>query len=102
GAPDAIYCLTGRHARGVLEELKAGGIGVPGRTLLVAGSDSEQSRHSSPPITGIDLEPELVAAGGVERLSARAHGREVGEPERLRSRLVTRASTLPLPEDATS
>ena len=69
--PDAIYCLTGRHARGMLEELTARGIDVPGRVQLVAGADSEQTRSSHPAITAIDLDPELIAAQAVEQLTSR-------------------------------
>ncbi|WP_246168652.1 LacI family DNA-binding transcriptional regulator [Arthrobacter luteolus] len=71
GPPDAIYCLTGRHARGILEQLTACGIDVPGQVQLVAGADSEQTRSSHPAITAIDLDPELVAAHAVEQLVSR-------------------------------
>lgn len=71
GPPDAIYCLTGRHARGILEQLTARGIDVPGQVQLVAGADSEQTRSSHPAITAIDLDPELVAAHAVEQLVSR-------------------------------
>lgn len=91
---DAIYCLTGRHARGALEELIARGIAVPGHTQIIAGSDSEQSRNSSPAISAIDLEPELIASAAVEQLCLKIQGGRVKDPEQLKSRLILRDSTL--------
>lgn len=93
--PDAIYCLTGRHARGALEELTARGIAVPGRTQLVAGSDSEQCRSSTPPISAIDLEPEQVAAAAVQQLTAQLAGESHAAEVLLDSRMILRDSTLP-------
>jgi DNA-binding LacI/PurR family transcriptional regulator len=92
-APDGIYCLTGRHARGVLDALVERGVDVPGRTALVAGSDSEQTRTSTPPISAIDLEPELIASASVEYLHRLVHGEDPGPPRRLRARLVQRSTT---------
>lgn len=93
GVPDALYCLTGRHAAGALEELTSRGVRVPHDTQLVAGSDSDQCRGSVPAITAIDLEPELVATAAVELLMA-----EIGDtsaaPAELRSRLIVRDTTL--------
>lgn len=93
--PDAIYCLTGRHARGALEELTRRGIDVPGRTQLVAGSDAEQARTSQPPITAIDLEPELVATAAVHRLRQLMRGEGLADtPVPLRTSLIERGTTL--------
>ena len=92
--PDAIYCLTGRHARGVLEELQHLGLDVPGGTQLVAGSDSEQTRSSTPPISALDLEPELIATATVERLRRQIEGRTPAGPVPLPARLVLRGTTL--------
>lgn len=93
--PDAIYCLTGRHARGALDELTRRGIDVPGRTQLVAGSDAEQDRNSQPPITAIDLEPELVATGAVARLRQLMEGEGATDPPvPLQTRLIERGTTL--------
>ena len=98
--PDAVYCLTGRHARGALEELAARGIAVPGQVQLITGSDSEQSRNSSPAISAIDLEPELIAAAAVSHLSRKMLG-EPGVPEKLSARLILRESTLDSGSDQT-
>lgn len=92
--PDAIYCLTGRHARGILDELTARGIAVPEQVQLVAGADSEQSRSASPAITAIDLDPELIAAQAVEQLTSRVMAGLPAEPTPLSTHLIQRATTL--------
>ncbi|QYH34642.1 LacI family DNA-binding transcriptional regulator [Salinibacterium sp. M195] len=66
--PDGIYCLTGRHAAGIQAGLQAAGYQVPDDIMIVAGSDSEQTRNSAPPITSIDLAPEATAKAAVEFL----------------------------------
>lgn len=66
--PDAVYCLTGRHAAGLLARLGELGLSSPTDILLVAGSDSEQTRNSVPPISAVDLEPEALARAAVAAL----------------------------------
>jgi len=66
--PDAAYCLTGRHAAGLQARLAEAGISTPGDFLLVAGSDSEQTRNSNPPITAMDLMPEATARAAIAAL----------------------------------
>ncbi|MET1133358.1 MAG: LacI family DNA-binding transcriptional regulator [Aeromicrobium sp.] len=95
GVPDALYCLTGRHASGALAELRSLGVDVPTQTQLIAGSDSEQCRSSQPPISAIDLEPALVAAAAVHQLMVRLGRVEDSEAPELHSRLVPRGTTLP-------
>ena len=95
GVPDALYCLTGRHARGAFEELQRLGVDIPARTQLVAGSDSEQCRSSQPPISAIDLEPERVAAAAVHHLMVKLGREEETDSPEVRSRLILRGTTLP-------
>ncbi|MBB6406615.1 LacI family DNA-binding transcriptional regulator [Arthrobacter sp. AZCC_0090] len=66
--PDAVYCLTGRHAAGMMARLGEAGIASPADILIVAGSDSEQTRNSVPPISAIDLEPEVLARAAIAAL----------------------------------
>jgi DNA-binding LacI/PurR family transcriptional regulator len=96
GVPDAIYCLTGRHARGALAELTDRGVAVPGRTQLVAGSDSEQCRSSTPAISAYDLEPEQVGAIAVQRLMAQIGRDSDAAHGLLHSRLILRETTRPV------
>ncbi len=66
--PDAAYCLTGRHAAGLQARLAEAGVTTPRDFLLVAGSDSEQTRNSTPPITAMDLLPEASARAAIAAL----------------------------------
>jgi DNA-binding LacI/PurR family transcriptional regulator len=63
--PDAVYCLTGRHAAGMQAGLQAAGFRIPDDIMIVAGSDSEQTRNSTPPISSVDLAPEATAKAAV-------------------------------------
>lgn len=64
--PDAVYCLTGRHASGLVTAVTARGIRVPEDLLVSAGSDALQNRTSSPTVTAFDLQPEATARRAVE------------------------------------
>lgn len=68
GVPDAVYCLTGRHAAGLQKRFIEAGYQVPSDVMVVAGSDSEQTRNATPPITAIDLVPEATAKAAVTLL----------------------------------
>lgn len=92
--PDAVYCLTGRHAAGILDEFTAAGKRVPEDIMIVAGSDSEQTRNSVPPTTAIDLKPGQVARAAVELIDHRLAGRATPAPLVIQSVLLPRASTL--------
>lgn len=93
GLPEAIFCLTGRHASGILEALLAQGISVPGDVLIAAGSDSEHSRSSSPAISAIEMVPEPAAAGLVAMLHEILRGGDPVHPCLLETRFLPRAST---------
>lgn len=92
--PDAVYCLTGRHAAGLQRRLQEEGITVPQDLMVVAGSDSEQTRNSAPPITSIDLQPEASARAAVEFLLARLDGDDETAAPVVESKLIVRESTL--------
>ena len=93
--PDAIYCLTGRHAAGLQARLQQAGFDVPGDVMIVAGSDSEQTRGSTPPITSIDLNPEATARAAVGFLLSRLAGDDETRPPRIENALRIRHSTDP-------
>lgn len=78
--PDAIFCLTGRHAAGVTEAAIRRGIRVPEDLLIAAGSGAMQNRTSKPTVTTLDLRPEQTAQIAVEAAVALAEGRPVAEP----------------------
>ena len=91
--PDAVYCLTGRHAAGLQSRLSEAGIHSPRDTMIVAGSDSEQTRNSAPPITSVDLAPEKTARAAVDFLVARLSGDTEVRPPVVPTELILRAST---------
>lgn len=100
-APDAVYCLTGRHAAGLLTDLQSAGRRTPEDVMVVAGSDSEQTRNSTPPITSVDLRPELVAQAAIELITGKLGDPAVSGPILIQSELLvrgtTRRSPAPLP-----
>jgi DNA-binding LacI/PurR family transcriptional regulator len=92
--PDAVYCLTGRHAAGLLARVRERGLAVPRDVLVVCGSDSEHTRSASPPITSVDLRPELLARVAVTLLVNRLDrlDRPV-PPGEIHGRLIVRGSS---------
>ena len=93
GAPDAIYCQTGRHAAGVARTALSMGLRIPHDLLIAAGNDAEQARSSDPAITAIDLQPETLGHEAVDLLAD-----IIDHGSRQRSRVVSallieRAST---------
>ena len=99
--PDAIFCLTGRHAAGVTEAAIRRGIRVPEDLLVAAGSGAMQNRTSSPTVTTLDLRPEETAQLAVEVAVALAEGRPVQEPLATpTARLDIRESTTRAPGGA--
>lgn len=95
--PDAVYCLTGRHAAGLQRRLQRAGYAVPTDVMIVAGSDSEQTRNSTPPITSIDLAPEVTAKAAVDFLVRRIEGDLESSPPIIENVLRPRQSTNRVP-----
>ncbi|MET9773197.1 LacI family DNA-binding transcriptional regulator [Streptomyces sp. NPDC006367] len=93
GLPDAVVCLTGRHAAGFQEGLLAHGVRVPERTMVATGSDSEHARTSRPAITAVQRNPADSAAALLDILQALIAGETAPAPRLTRSRLRPRAST---------
>lgn len=99
GLPDAVYCLTGRHAAGLQRRLQQAGYRVPADIMVVAGSDSEQTRNSVPPITSIDLTPEITAKAAVDFLLRRIEGDTLSLPPVVENIMRQRQSTNRVPRD---
>lgn len=78
--PDAIFCLTGRHAAGVTAAAIRRGIRVPEDLLVAAGSGAMQNRTSRPTVTTLDLHPEETAQLAVEVAVRLAEGRPLEGP----------------------
>lgn len=93
---DGVYCLTARHAVGVLDGFAERGRSVPGDVQVVCGSDAEAARASMPALTAVDLQPELLASLAVAQLVARLNGETPAQPQEgatgpVRLRASTRA-----------
>ncbi|MFF4172292.1 LacI family DNA-binding transcriptional regulator [Streptomyces sp. NPDC001744] len=93
GVPDAVFCLTGRHAAGVQRGLLARGVRVPGDTMVAAGSDSEHARAARPAVSALALNPVESSAALLDVLQALIAGRETVAPRLTRARFRPRAST---------
>jgi len=93
GVPDAVLCLTGRHAAGVLAGLQSHGIGVPERTMIATASDSEHTRHSRPAISAVELNPSATVAALLDLLQARIAGEPSAGPILTAARFRVRASS---------
>ncbi|MDQ4501545.1 LacI family DNA-binding transcriptional regulator [Sinomonas sp. ASV322] len=93
GAPDAVFCLTGRHAAGVLEGLVGLGVRVPERTMVAAGSDSEHARVSRPAISALEMNPAAATAALLELLEGLIAGEPAEGPRLVQARFHARAST---------
>lgn len=91
--PDALFVVAARFIRGALRAAEAAGRDVPDDLLVAAGVDSVPAREGTPPITALDLHPELQAEAAVEMLLARVAGEPAGEPRYIEARLEVRAST---------
>lgn len=92
--PDALYCMTGHHAAGALARLQRRGLAVPDDVQIVCGSDTAAMRATQPPITAVDLQPELLAAHAVTRLVNKLDGADHPLPTELPTgRIVERGST---------
>ncbi|UOQ61725.1 LacI family transcriptional regulator [Leucobacter rhizosphaerae] len=93
GAPDAIYSLTGRHAAGIQEAMRERGLTAPDDYLLACGTDADQTRTAEPPITAINLRPEVLAHDTVGLLAAITRGENPAGRGLVRSELIVRRSS---------
>lgn len=86
--------MTGHHAAGALARLQQRGLAVPGDVQLLCGSDTATMRATQPPITAVDLQPEILAAHAVTRLVNKLDGTDHPLPTELATgRIVERGST---------
>jgi DNA-binding LacI/PurR family transcriptional regulator len=57
---DSVYAIEESGALGALRAARARGLDVPAELGIACGLDGPALREAWPPITGIDLKPELV------------------------------------------
>lgn len=93
GVPDAVLCLTGRHAAGVLAGFVERGLRVPQDVMLATASDSEHTRHSRPAISAIERNSRETAPALIELLEARIAGRASIGPVITSARFHPRGSS---------
>ncbi|MGF9662066.1 LacI family DNA-binding transcriptional regulator [Arthrobacter crystallopoietes] len=93
GVPEAVLCLTGRHAAGVQQEFLAAGVNVPGQVMIAAASDSEHARSSRPAITAFELNPAACADALLDMLQEVLETGGTAGPRLTKARLRPRAST---------
>jgi len=92
--PDAIYATVDRLALGSLHAIKDHGLSVPEDILLSSLSDSQSARLARPPLTALDLHPELVGRCAAEMLIALVEGGKIRSRHRLiPAQVVPRRST---------
>jgi DNA-binding LacI/PurR family transcriptional regulator len=94
--PDAIYATVDRLALGTLHAIKDHGLSVPDDLLLASLSDSQSARSAQPPLTALDLHPELLGRYAAETLIALVEGTSIRSRRRLiPARVVPRQSSQP-------
>ena len=74
--PDAVVAQAERYTPGVLRAARERGLRVPGDLRVAAAVDSPQARDADPPVTAIDLQPDVQGAAAVEMLIAILAGDE--------------------------
>lgn len=93
GLPDAVLCMTGRHAAGLQAELQAHGCAIPRDVLVFAASDSEQARAAKPAISAFVFSPADTAEALLDMLTELLDSGECAGPRLTRVQLKPRAST---------
>lgn len=79
-APDAIFCLLGRQAAGLVRAATERGIRVPEDLLVASGSEALSLQTQHPTVTTLDLQPDFLAQRAVEAAVALIEGRELEQP----------------------
>lgn len=97
GSPDAVLCLTGRHAAGVLTGLVEKGLRVPHDVMVATASDSEHTRHSRPAISAVERNPRDTASALLDLLQDRMSGRPGTGPILTSARFHPRGSSRRMP-----
>lgn len=93
GVPDAVLCLTGRHAAGVLAALVERDLRVPDDVMVATASDSEHTRHSRPAISAVERNTRDTASALLDLLQTRMAGRPSLGPVLTSARFHPRSST---------
>ncbi|WP_028921717.1 LacI family DNA-binding transcriptional regulator [Pseudonocardia acaciae] len=91
--PDAILALAEHQAAAAARAARELGVRVPGELLIASGVDSHPLVQHDPPITALDLRPELRGGAAAELLLARVEGDRTASTRVIPGELIVRAST---------
>lgn len=97
GRPTAVFTGSDYIAVGVLQELAAQGLSVPGNLSLASFDDMPFADLLSPPITTVRQPIEALGRLGIRTLLAQIRGEEPPPTQRLPTQLVVRRSVGPPP-----
>jgi sigma-B regulation protein RsbU (phosphoserine phosphatase) len=89
---DVVACANDGMAMGVMRELAARGIAVPGRVGVLGFDDAEDSHYAEPPLTTVRQPTRQQAKEAFEVLLRRIHGEQTTQPSLLKTELVVRES----------
>lgn len=94
----AFFCVGDYFALGLIATLQAWGYQIPEDFSAVGFDDFEMSSHATPPLTTVHSDRQAMARVAVQRLLDRIDGDDT-PPQyvAIRTRLIMRASTGPLP-----
>lgn len=91
--PEAVVCANDQMAVGLIRELEAAGVSVPGQVAVVGFDDLYPSRLLNPPLTTVRQPMRELGTRGVARLLERiANPTQPSRVEVLPTELVIRAS----------
>ena len=91
--PDAIVAQAERYTGGVLRAARERGLRVPDDLRVAAAVDSPQARDADPPVTAIDLQPDVQGAAAVAMLVELLAGGAPAAPQLTPAVLRIREST---------
>lgn len=91
--PDAIIAGAQGFPSGVMRAVKERGLRVPEDVMITSGIDGLEAQVASPPLTAIDVQPELQGRLAAEMLIARVAGEAADGPVTTPHKLRIRAST---------
>lgn len=93
--PTAVFAVSDRAALGALEAIKEANLRVPADVALIGFDDYAAAEFSTPPLTTVHYNRDLMGVIALEALTAQIEGRSI-QPVRhvVSSELVVRASTV--------
>lgn len=80
GRPDAIFAPPYWLSTAVMQAARDVGLRVPEDLMVAVGVDSRRAQEDQPPLTAMDLRPDLIAGAAVEMLTARIEGPGAAPP----------------------